>query len=343
MAKVTRVLKSVDLNRRKYEELDRQAKMLGDFRKELWQRFGSIDGVGADHRNIRDEWVKTRDFSPLPSKAWKETLRDVLDDIKLYEEAAKEKVKKAIFAHTHDASLQKRLFTLLKGDKWVSNSYLCRMMRKHKKHGRTEVNNQIVLEYGVYGQFSGKDGNTWLKVPSFTRGSPIAVPLNSKVKLSGCLRLILKDGVVHVHKTIEKASNKKCGDAIIGVDKGYSEAFADSEGNFYGDEFGKVLTESGDKIKHRGKARNKLFQILKKKPHKANAALNIKKRGDTTDITLYMPHQAVKKILLERLSTTGGVSRPKPLRDRPSRTPVARTKVPSTESELPENLQIVQI
>ncbi len=351
----------------------------------------------------------------------------------------------------------------------MSNSYLCRMMRKHKKHGRTEVNNQIVLEYGVYGQFSGKDGNTWLKVPSFTRGSPIAVPLNSKVKLSGCLRLILKDGVVHVHKTIEKASNKKCGDAIIGVDKGYSEAFADSEGNFYGDEFGKVLTESGDKIKHRGKARNKLFQILKKKPHKAiniikfnlgrkklernishkkelirniafkavhkivdkakeiraedltrpiqnnskwknynrrmsswakgalaealesvtkargsrlrlvnaaytsqmdsntgrleglrvgdkfyhangeishadtNAALNIKKRGDTTDITLYMPHQAVKKILLERLSTTGGVSRPKPLRDRPSRTPVARTKVPSTESELPENLQIVQI
>ncbi len=105
MAKVTRVLKSVDLNRRKYEELDRQAKMLGDFRKELWQRFGSIDGVGADHRNIRDEWVKTRDFLPLPSKAWKETLRDVLDDIKLYEEAAKEKVKKAIFAHTHDASL----------------------------------------------------------------------------------------------------------------------------------------------------------------------------------------------------------------------------------------------
>jgi hypothetical protein len=40
-----------------------QAKMLGLLRKEVWHRFGSINGVGANHREIRSDWVKNRDFS----------------------------------------------------------------------------------------------------------------------------------------------------------------------------------------------------------------------------------------------------------------------------------------
>jgi hypothetical protein len=108
------------------------------------------------------------------------------------------------------------------------------MMRKHKKHGRSNVNNQIILEGGVYGQFRGKEGNTWLKIPGFNKGKPIAVPLDSNITLSGCLRLILKSGVVYVHYTREQKKYRSCGDQIFGVDKGYTEAFADSLGNFYG-------------------------------------------------------------------------------------------------------------
>ncbi len=66
-----------------------------------------------------------------------------------------------------------------------------------------------------------------------------------------------------------------------------------------------------------------------------NAAVNIKGRGDDAAITLYMSHQAVKKLLLDRLAAIGGVSKPKTC-DRPSRTRVARMKVISTESELPK-------
>ena len=469
MPKATRIISSLDLNKRKYDELVSQAELLGRVRQEVWHRFGSINGVGKNHREIRSDWVKNRDFSPLPAKAWKETLRDTLDDIKLYEEAAKMKVKKAIFARTKDTAEQKRLFSLLKGDKWPSDPYLSRMMRKAKKHGHTKVNNQIVLEYGVYGQFTGKDGNTWLKIPSLTRGKPVAVPLNCKKALAGCLRVILKDGEIHVHHTIEKSSRKKCGSMILGVDKGYSEAFADSEGNFYGPGFGEVLSDFSNKAKERGKARNKLFQLLKKKPHKAknikkfnlgrkklaknlshqkklvrniafqsvhkivdqaqeiraedlskpikneikwknynrrmsswakgslaealesvskargsrlrlvnaaytsqmdshtrllqgirvgdkfyhangevthadtNAAVNIKQRGEDTDITQFMSHQTVKKILLDRLAAIGGVSKSSTTCDRPSRTRVARMKVISTESEIPRNHKSVDL
>ena len=463
MSKVCRIIHSVDLNKSKYHELALQAKMLGEIRKEVWQRFGSINGVGSNHRKIRTEWVKNRDFKPLPAKAWKETLRDTLDDIKLYEEAAKEKVKKCIARRITNKDEKKQLFTLLKGTMWTQHSYLRRKMRQYKKHGKTNVNNQIVLEYGVYGQFKGKNGNTWIKIPSFTRGKPICVPLNSNVDLKGCLRLILKDGVIYIHYTINQKKFRDCGDQIIGIDKGYSEAFADSEGNFYGHNFGVMMTKGTEKRNKKGKARNKLHQIAKKKSHKeknilkfnlgtkklnknidhqrklirniafqaahkivdhakevraedlssriaikqkwkkynrimsgwakgalaeslesvtkargsclrlvncaytsqmdsntrrlegrragdkfyhvngdvshadTNAAVNIKHRGDDTEITRYTPYLEVKKILLSRLSANGGVSNLNHNCDRPSMTLVAHKKLASTESELPKS------
>jgi hypothetical protein len=270
MSKVCRILTSVDLNRKKYDELKAQAKMLGKFRKEIWQRFGSLAGVGANHRRIRDAWVKSRDFTPLPAKAWKETLRDVLDDIQMYEAAAKEKVRKAICKRVKDPAEKKRFYKILDSNQWINDRYLSRKMRQYKKHGRTNVTNQIVLEYGVYGQFKGKDGNTWLKIPSFTRGRQVCVPLNSKVDLTGCLRIILKNGIVEVHQAIEPKIFKPCGEKIVGVDKGYSEAFADSEGGFHGDQLGKILTEATENRNQKGKARNKLYQIAKKNTHKAD-------------------------------------------------------------------------
>ncbi len=150
MSKVTRIYKSSDLNAGKYQALEEQAKLLGKLRAEIWERFGSIHGVGANHRKIRDAWVETRSFSPLAAKAWKETLRDTLDDIHLYEESAKEKVRKAISRRKISEAEKKNLYILLKSAKWVEDKYLCRMMRKHKKHGRTTVDNQIIVEFGVY-------------------------------------------------------------------------------------------------------------------------------------------------------------------------------------------------
>lgn len=462
MPKVCRIVQSKNLNIGKYVELEKQAALLGGLRQDIWQKYGSIHGVGAKHRDIRNEWITKRDFKPLAAKAWKETLRDTMDDIKLYEESAKEKVRKAIRLHAKSENERKTLYSQLKGNQWISNPYLSRKMRQHKKHGKTNVSNQIIVEFGVYKQFKGKDGNTWLKIPSLTRGKMLCIPLNTNIKLKGSLRIILKDGVVHVHHTIEQRQFKKCGDLIVGVDKGYSEAFADSEGNFHGKGFGEILTKGTEKRNKKGKARNKLHQTAKKKPHKAariykfnlgrkklektnvsqqklirnvafqaahaivdsaievraedltnpitasrrwkkynrlmsgwakgslaealesvtkargsclrlvncaytsqmdsnthrlegrrvgdkfhhvngdvsqadtNASVNIKHRGDDTEITLYTPYKEVKKILLDRLTETGGVSDSH--RDRPSMTPVAHQKWASTESELPESV-----
>jgi transposase len=99
----------------------------------------------------------------------------------------------------------------------------------------------------------------------------ISIPLNTKATLQSALRLILKDGIVHVHTSLDQRSFTACGTEIVGVDKGYTEALADSNGDFHGKGFGKLMTEGTEKRHLRGIARNKLYQIAKKTKNKRKA------------------------------------------------------------------------
>jgi hypothetical protein len=123
------------------------------------------------------------------------------------------------------------------------------------------------------------------------------VPLNSNVDLKGCLRIILKEGVVEVHRVVEQKKFEPCGAKIVGVDTGYSEAFADSEGQFHGNQLGKILTEATENRNQKGKSRNKLYQIAKKKPHKARNIFkfNLGKKKQTNTL-------AKSKILIRNIA-----------------------------------------
>jgi len=100
------------------------------------------------------------------------------------------------------------------------------------------------------------------------KGKRIAIPLNTNVKPSGTLRLILHDGIVEVHYTIEVEETENCGNTTIGIDKRYTEVFVDSEGEHYGEGLGKIITVHSDYLKEKHQARNKLRAIANKKPHK---------------------------------------------------------------------------
>ena len=125
MAKVTRIAYSKDLNQGKYDQLEEIAHRLGGdcfvprnlrLRAEVWQRFGSINGVGVTDRQIRDGWlVEKREFD-TPARFWKATLQDTFTDINTYREAAKVKVRKAIYRRTEDEAERKKLYTLLKSN-----------------------------------------------------------------------------------------------------------------------------------------------------------------------------------------------------------------------------------
>ncbi len=57
--KATRIIKSKNLNKGKYEQLEAQAKQLGNIRSLVWHDFGSINGICVkSDRKIRDKWLK---------------------------------------------------------------------------------------------------------------------------------------------------------------------------------------------------------------------------------------------------------------------------------------------
>jgi len=270
MAKVTRIAYSKNLTQSKYNRLSEMAKRLGSLRKEVWHRFGGIQGAGLTSRQIRDGWLRDgREFN-VPARLWKATLRDAMADIEAYREAAKVKVRKAIHRRADSEEERKRLYRLLRNDKWPEDNFLHRMMRKHYKHGRTDVNNQIVLDTNSYKAFE-RGGRAWVKVQSLVRGERITIPLNTKEMPVGTLRLIIRNGLIEIHYAVDErgvCSTAPCGSRDIGIDKGYTEAFVDSDGDTHGAGLGEVLSAESDYLKLKYQRRNRLTAIAEAKPHK---------------------------------------------------------------------------
>ncbi len=265
--KVTRIAYSDRLNGGKYAELLEQASRLGQIRNEVWQRFGSIAGATSSDRKIRDQWLKEgRKFS-VSANAWKETLRDAMANIKANREASKVRARRAIAKRTSDQEEQKRLYQLLRQDQWTEDKFLRRTMRRVNSRGHNRTHNQIVVRSDNYTTFK-LAGKTWIKIPGLRKGQRITIPLNTTRPPTGTLRLILRDGRVEVHYSVEVETKKDCGTEIIGVDKGYTEVYVDSQGEHHGERLGDLLTSESDFLKLKYQCRHKLRSIAKAKSHK---------------------------------------------------------------------------
>ena len=261
----TQIAFSDTINKGKYQALLDQAQRLGAIRSEVWQRFGSIKGVGLQDRTIRDGWLREGKKFNVSATPWKQTLCDAIGNIKACREAAKFDAKQAIRRHTKDKIEQKRLYTLLKSDKYLDDRYLSRIMRKHFKRGHNHTYNQIMVRSDNYTVFTLKD-NVWIKIPSLINGKRIAIPLNTNVAPSGNLRIILRNNKVEVHYASEVIKTNDFGTQTLGVDKGYTEVLTDSDGIHHGETLGKVLSDESDRLKLKYQRRNKLKAIAKKKP-----------------------------------------------------------------------------
>jgi len=183
--KVTRIAYADDLNQAKYDALDEIAKRCGSIRTEIWRNYGSVGGLGAKFRPLRDGWIASQPVKNLPQRIWRTTLSDSLDDIKANLQAAKEKVVRHIFINVDDKDKRNKLFKKLKNDSvWVNDSYLRRLMRKYWKPGKNHTFNQIVLESGSYKCFS-HNGKNYIEVISLKRGKRIAIPVGTNYSITG--------------------------------------------------------------------------------------------------------------------------------------------------------------
>ncbi|MFI2648053.1 RNA-guided endonuclease TnpB family protein [Micromonospora fulviviridis] len=267
--KVTRIAYSARLNPGKYAALVEQARRLGRVRSEVWQRYGSINGVGAGlrDRQVRDRWLAegTHVQFTVLANAWKETVRDAMADIAANLAAAKVDVRRAISRRTTDPAERRRMFTALKADQWADDPLLARQMRKHWKRGHNRTHDQIVVRADNYNALVDGRGRLWLAIPGLESRKLVRIPLCTTVAPTGTLRLILRGGRVQVHYQIDAAqmrsSQRPCGDRRLGVDKGYTEALTDSDGQPHGAGLGVLLSSESDRLKERNRRRAKLRSI----------------------------------------------------------------------------------
>jgi IS605 OrfB family transposase len=290
--KVTRIAYSPKLNASKYGRLVEQARRLGQVRSLVWDRYGSLEGVGLSDRRVRDKWMAdgtAAGFGVL-ANAWKESVRDAVADIRAHREAAKLQVRRHIHRAVRCEKERKRLYTLLSQDQWTKDCRLRRKMRSHWRRGRNHTHNQIIVRADHVRTFTLTEGGpVWLAVPGLTPRKSVSVPLTTSVAPTGTLRVILRGGQVEVHYQIDDqalaSSHRSCGTGAMGVDKGYSEVLVDSDGHRHGPDLGDLLRKRSDQVKVRNARRAKLRSI-------ANQA---RQRGD---------HAKAARIHANNLGTT---------------------------------------
>ena len=232
-AKVTRILHSQGLHQAKFDRLTQIAALCGRVRADVWQRCSGLSTAQQSAYEIRNAWMaEGYDWHGLPARLGKATLSDALGDVQAGREAAKVSVKKAIWHRTRgDGEERHRLYPLLKRNRWDEDSFLHRQMRKLWKGGTSHCTNQIVADAGSY---TTKDwhGRAWIYLQGLEHGQRLAIPLRGTHLPTGTLRIILQDdGQVAIHYAIDETavcSTKPCGDGELGVDKGYTEAYADN-------------------------------------------------------------------------------------------------------------------
>lgn len=270
---VTRIVRSKDMNGGKLRQLSEIARRLAEVRSHAWRVFGGVNGLSVSTYDVRNRTKRHFDGSIIPSRLRFATAMDCANDMKAYRAAAKVSVHRQVFARTSDKAEQTRLFTLLKSDKWVEDKWLSRVMRDAYRHGRSRVRNQIVLEQCDYSWFE-LHGHGWIAVQSFKRGKRIAIPLASNQQVSGIIRLIISHESVLVHHTIEAPLGRPCGAETIGVDRGYTEVFVDSDGASHGNTLGVTLSLESDYLKSKYQSRNKLQAIAEKSSLAKRAKIN---------------------------------------------------------------------
>ena len=176
---------------------------------------------------------------------------------------------RAIYTRAKDDEAElTRLYTLLQQGEWTQENFLHRQMRKHFKHGHSKVNNQFIVRPDKY-HTEIVDGQLVVVIKIAAKyGQPIRLVTTTNGKSvdpSGKnIRIIVKDNVTEIHYAFKKPLGRPRGTEVIAVDKGYTEAFVDSDGEVHGVGLGEIMTEYSDKASKTGQARNRLYALEQK-------------------------------------------------------------------------------
>ena len=261
---VTRTL-TADL----HPDLHRIAKIIGGMRADIWRRFGGLKALRQDPIRYKSQCSELYQHLNVDGTIRNQTAINTLNDIKAFREAAKKKVRQAIHRRAAgDDAEAARLYGLLNTHQWRSDNFLHRQVRNHFRHGQVHRRNQFVVRSDKHRE-AVVDGQLTITLHIAAKyGSDITLTANTNgdgVDLSRKnLRIVLREDHVEIHYAFEKGAGAPCGTQTVGVDNGYTEALADSDGHFHGRQFGAILSDYTEATRTTGQVRGKLHALARK-------------------------------------------------------------------------------
>ncbi|NEP48887.1 MAG: transposase [Moorea sp. SIO3C2] len=268
----TQIVPVVGMARSVELELLSTMKKLGIVRSESYNKLGSINHWGLDWKKAIPEVksFRTPDSLGLPAKIMDWTVNDVAKAITASQAACTDAVIKKIyrrFTGQENQNTRKELCKQLKTLAFLENPLLHRLVRKEFKRGHSWVNNQIVYQQVGYKCKRLSRNYYQLELAGLIRGKRNQIIVRSNRKIKGQIRLIYNQNLerfeVHFlvdHGTVDIPGNRRA----IGIDKGYTEAFYDSDGQAHGKDLGKIATKKSDRICTKNRKRGKLWALHRK-------------------------------------------------------------------------------
>ncbi|WAN70193.1 transposase [Moorena producens JHB] len=255
-------------------------KKLGIVRSESYNKLGSISHWSLDWKKAIPEVksFRTPDTLGLPAKLMDWTINDVAKAITASQAACTDAVIKKIykrFPGKDNQKTRKELCQQLKTLAFLDNPLLHRLVRKEFQRGHSWVKNQIVYQQVGYNCKRLSRNTYQLELAGLQKRKRNKIIVRSNRNIKGQIRLIhnqiLQRFEVHFlvdHGTVEVPGNRRS----IGIDKGYTEAFYDSDGQAHGKGLGKATTKKsvrvawpfGHRICHKNRQRGKLWALHKK-------------------------------------------------------------------------------
>ncbi|MEC4818364.1 MAG: transposase [Scytonema sp. PMC 1069.18] len=247
---------------------------LGIVRSEAYNKLGSIKHWGMDWRDAYPEvrTFRTPESLGLPSKLMEWTVNDVAKAILAQQAATIANLQGKIWARypgEENSEQRKEAYRKLKSTLVLSDSFLSRIVRDEFQRGHTSVANQIVYQRQAYNVTRVSRYVYRLSVSGLARGKRIQFNVRSNRKPTGQIRLIYNYELdrFEVHFLVDFGQYIKSPDSEltpIGIDKGYTEAFIDSNEKVHGDGLGELLTKKSNRITKKNRKRGQLFAIFRK-------------------------------------------------------------------------------
>ena len=219
----------------------------------------------------------------LPARIWKLALDEAVSELKSLWSNTKNAVRTAVCQNEHLSeeerhyvmyvlcwnSILENILCFRKHDvpdefKSLNTKHLDRLIHRYLRKYRGSVpyrkkERSVMLDSGTYRQ----KGNV-IYVSSLEKKKRIAIPLKSDIKVTGNIRLVLReDGAVEIHRCIKEKALENKSETEIGVDKGYSCMIATNTEHLYGEGLGKMLTKESDRLADKNAKRNQYYAMVK--------------------------------------------------------------------------------